>query len=595
MKSWVLLLVVIGLPLSARAQDSIRINAVGLDDYYWPNIPAPIGIHIPAQSQARSVSIEVTIKSGNFHVPRALFRTDSFAAEFHAEALKPLDVELPILIPAAERVIVSVAATDGGGQSIGRVERDLEPETGVTNQRALIAVYCPDQGQCQKTQSQIFLGGNSNEVAIKDKKLRFIVLPGLGQHWWSYAQAYAVVVAGPISDAPKEQLDALTRYVRGGGQLILLEKEAANASFLSTYRQGAPRAAGIPVGMGLLYRVPDMESGALEKIFVGDGLKPFMGVSFFPEQPSANVILRRVGIFFQFPRLRWLLIWLGLYIVVVGPISFFILRRLGKLEWGWMTICAVSLLFAAGLYIAGSARRPAGFTLDRVAVYRMDENSPEASEDLGLRVSSPERGSIALSVGDSVVPTDSISSGYGGAPEVDIGSDITDRPHVEPQWQVDLGLPTVIHLSMLRWSLRDLEFRGFHEFPGTVHWVSPMRLRNDTGMAYDEAIFLDRPANKQYVLPPVAAGEEIDLTGLPSQTIWKEPNDENRPSTVVVDFTPYAHPPFHVTEIPYLGMNLGRKDDVFIGLTSAAPSAQLEIAGTNRETTVVTIVSLDRP
>jgi hypothetical protein len=85
--------------------------------------------------------------------------------------------------------------------------------------------------------------------------------------------------------------------------------------------------------------------------------------------------------------------------------------------------------------------------------------------------------------------------------------------------EIRLGPPREIELSLLKWSFRDLTLEGLHEFSGTIHWVAPKRLRNDTGQRFSEAVYLDSPANALYLLPAMAPGDEIQLATITPKAI----------------------------------------------------------------------------
>lgn len=66
-------------------------------------------------------------------------------------------------------------------------------------------------------------------------------------------------------------------------------------------------------------------------------------------------------------------------------------------------------------------------------------------------------------------------------------------------------------------------------FAGTAHFVAPGRLRNDTGQAFEEAIYVDFDKDKIYEIPSLAAGAEVDLNRLQSsQASFNDPAERFR-------------------------------------------------------------------
>lgn len=599
MRSHLLCLLAVFLPTAGLAQDGIRIDEVGLHDYYSSAVPTPVRIHISTPARAQSIQLEFKISSGSTNPQSGLWRVDQFSKQAEVRPGESIDVEVPLFVAWAEQLVLDVAATDATGQKIGQTTQNLKSLVHIGGTESLIAVYCKHEKYCQDAQSQITFSGTDEERSKKNKEFKFVTLQKPRQHWWAYGAAHALVLAGPISDLTSEGRKALEYYLRGGGTLVLLEEETADGNFLAAYRTRAPGADPVVVGRGRLYCLPSLQSGRLGKVFTGNVLKQFAyTVRSFPVESGVDAILSRVGVSFSFPRLPWLMIWLAVYILIVGLANFTLLRRLRKLEWGWATIFVVALLFAAGIYVSSSTRRPKNFTLDDLAVYWMDGHSSVALGDFGLRVSSPQRRQIAVSVSDNVVLDAPERFRAQGSSSVNIASEITDKRRIEAGWQVQLGPPLEIKLRMLRWSLKDLELEGFREFSGSVHWTSATRLKNDTGQRFREGIYLDFKANKKYVISSMAPGEEIDLTGMPAEVIWIKDKEESRREQLEnVRFARQPkNGPFSVAELPYSGFQFGPARRVFVGLSDErALGAKLQGVEFNQRSFALTVVSLDEP
>ncbi len=69
----------------------------------------------------------------------------------------------------------------------------------------------------------------------------------------------------------------------------------------------------------------------------------------------------------QVPSLPWLLFAILGFAVVVGPVNFVVLSRLGKRDWAWLTIPTVALLSVVGFWVAGR-QRIAGTNLTHASV-----------------------------------------------------------------------------------------------------------------------------------------------------------------------------------------------------------------------------------
>jgi hypothetical protein len=597
-KAFLFCLVALTLAGLARAQDSLRIESVGLGDYYSYTDPTPVRVHIPAASRAQSIELEFVVRSGNSPWHREISRVDRFTERVEAAAGQSLEIEAPILIPQANWRELQVTALTADGQAIGSDSKDLKDVISLTNGPFLVAVYCTDDAICRNVQSQIAFGENGASSAQMNQNLRLATFRDARAEWWAYRAAQTVVLAGPISGFSSGEREALENFTRGGGVLVVLEEETAGKDFLAAYRQGAATPMAIRVGRGRLFRARSVASEDLGRIFAsGTAGRVARDTPLLPLPPSADPFLARIGVGFSFPRLRWLTIWLAIYLLVVGPLNFAILRRMKRLEWGWASVCVLAALFTVGFYISGSARRPKNYTVDNASIYSLDDRSPEAVEYVGLRASAPEWGDVRISVNDGVLvmPAAGFRFSQGDGEEgVNIGAAMTDKARIQKGWDVGLGTPVTITTPMLRWSFQDWNFEGFHQFPGTVHWTPAGKLKNETGVSFREAVYFDFAANKQYQFSQVAAGQEIDLAGVTASDIWeriKMSNDQFQERLRIVGG--HHDGSFSITEVPSWSYQIPKAGRVFAGLSDEPVSGvEMRPAAAHRATKAVTIVYL---
>jgi hypothetical protein len=592
-KAAALCVVMLIFSLPARSQDSIHVG-IGLGEYYSYSAPTPVQVYLPSASVARSIELEFVVRSGSDQERRDILRTDRFTKRVQVSAGQALEMEVPILIPRANWGVLDVTASAADGRLIASASRELRDVTPLTNGQYLVAIYCQEQPTCQNVQAQIAFGGSSEANSEKNKNRRLATFREPRADWWGYGAAQCVVLAGPIADFSQAERQALEDYLRSGGVLALVEDQLGDKDFLAAYRHGDVDSVAIQVGRGTLVRLPNVSSMLRIPELPGptyahDGFAAVLS----SERSTADALLRRTGVWFKFPRLRWLIIWLAIYLLIVGPINFAILRRLKRMEWGWTTMCVLAALFAVGFYLSGAARRPKNYTLDNATIYWMDGRSPVALEDVAVRVSTPERGDVRLAVNDDVVLIPGTLRS-GDEPEVEIGASMLNKARLLQGWNLDLSSPTLVQMPVLRWSFEDLSFQGFRRFPGTVHWTSQTKLKNDTGVAFREAMLFDFSANRQYVLSAIAPGEEIDLAGMKFADIWTPQHVPNNQFGIRIDSTRTdIIPPFSVAEVPYLGLQILNSGQMFAGLSDTpVPGADLQPAAVHRSTTALTLVHL---
>lgn len=593
MKSCVLSLLIFLVPTVVRAEDRIRIEEVGLQGFLTPSFPSPVRIHIPALLQAQTIQLEFTVDTGISMRENRPLRTDHFRMPVRVGSDTPLEIEVPLPLGGGDASKLQVSAKDSRGQMIGQATTALGPiKPGLP-----VAIYCDDDRNCREAQRQITLIPNTEEYQNQINQVEFVLLKEPRKDWWGYTGARALVLAGSVSSMEPGERMAIEKFLRRGGRLILLEKEVSDPTFLSPYRQGTPGPSPILVGMGRLYRVASLETNDLARLFPPYGPKRLLNV--LGESSSilpATQVLGLVEISFHFPQLAWLVTWIAAYILTVGFINFTILRRVRRLEWGWITVCLVSLVFSAGLYLFNSTRRPKTFTLDSASIYRMDGHSPIAVSDFAYRISSPRRGQVTLSINDDVLPEEWANYERPGA---DIATNMTGGSGIHQGLEARIGDPYEIKVAMLKWSYKDFSFVGVREFPGTVHWISGMRLKNETGQKFREAVYLDRKSNKEYVIGALRQGEEIDLAQMTSKPIGTK--NAGKPSMASRQGGSWAEgeadlTPFSKEELSHWNSLSAEVNRVFIGANDAPiTSAKLSVPNSARQTITVTIVNLDQP
>ena len=177
--------------------------------------------------------------------------------------------------------------------------------------------------------------------------------------------AYLVVESGAFADLDDDVVDAVAAWVRRGGRLIgapaALDRIASTGG--GTVLDRVP-AETTRYSEGELIAVADVD--ALDVDQWGALLRdtPPLGLvrtdpGFVPSSGSL-VAAATAGREASVPALPWLLIGIALFIVLVGPVNFLLLRRAGKPEWAWATVPVLSVVFVAGFWIIGR-------TLNRIA------------------------------------------------------------------------------------------------------------------------------------------------------------------------------------------------------------------------------------
>ncbi len=106
------------------------------------------------------------------------------------------------------------------------------------------------------------------------------------------------------------------------------------------------------------------------------------------------------------PSLNVLASLLIAYIALVGPVNFFVLRRFKKLDWGWVTIPALTVFFAAGAFGISNQLRGSNVIINQVSVIDFGADGAAREMETVVGLFSPTRGTYTLELpeGGLVIP-----------------------------------------------------------------------------------------------------------------------------------------------------------------------------------------------
>lgn len=91
------------------------------------------------------------------------------------------------------------------------------------------------------------------------------------------------------------------------------------------------------------------------------------------------------------PSVLQLLLFLGCYAVLVGPVNYIVLRILKRREWAWLTVPALVLIFSVLAYVTGFRVRGSRPIVHRLAVVQMWQGQETAEVNALVGVWSPRR------------------------------------------------------------------------------------------------------------------------------------------------------------------------------------------------------------
>lgn len=230
--------------------------------------------------------------------------------------------------------------------------------------------------------------------------------------------AYVIAGPGALADATQEEIAAIADWVDGGGRLYgaaadisLVAEAGAGAVLAGTDLVVTRKGAG---EVGLLTTPADLDAAAWSRI-----LRDRPSSASIVDQGQQDATLALVsaassGQDASVPALPWLLGGIVVFVVLVGPVNFLVLRSIGRPEWAWLTIPVLSAVFLGAFWAIGRAQL-VDFAATHAVVLIDRGQEAEGRAGLVVQVESAGRHVLAPPDGWQAIPTSSRSLGSGVA------------------------------------------------------------------------------------------------------------------------------------------------------------------------------------
>jgi len=520
---------------SSRAGDSVvvKIKEFGLGGLSANNAASTL-VQVEARNVSNSpLSLNLSVAELNLDAEAlAVSETINIPVTLASGEARTFDV--PLHVFPLDHGVIFVEARDAGGRTLGRAGRRVGEKT----QGMVIALLCANPEVCRSLQQTILLSGTAEEQTRKSQSLRFVQLSEPPSVNWAYSPAWITIVALPVARLSVAQRQAIEIHLHEGGTLVLVEDQLADGPAMLSASSGAPRqASALDTGNDRFLEVYRAHATEGQAISVGTGrlinFRSISGQSFadyfrpmgfsgdtppelrrrWADDPRNELtgqqggemewLMRRLGTSFRFPSFLELLLWIVGYLILVGVVNFVVLRRIGRPEWGWISIPLLAILFSLILYFVSSRNHPRNFGLDEIVEYRVDFSSPIALQYARVRVSSPERSRVHL-----VLPA-GLNYEYSQRQSDVSEGGLIPQPSGEGILQITLDENWETEFTLRRWSFRDLNFQGHRVFAGKIYRDATGRFHNDSGIHYGQAIVVDR--DDVFLLGDFPAGAVVDL------------------------------------------------------------------------------------
>jgi hypothetical protein len=172
------------------------------------------------------------------------------------------------------------------------------------------------------------------------------------------------------------------------------------------------------------------------------------------------------------PSARGLALLLGIYILLVGPVNYLVLRKQNKYHLAWLTIPAITLVFSAAAFGIGYALHGSDIFVNKIAIIQL-EPSGTAQVDSFIGLFSPAQSAYEIQVdgGGLLSPL---------TPYYDPWNTSAAPSSFAPGRSVFLqqGEPAFMRgLSVEQWSMQSFMSEGIRQDFGPIH--AELRLEND--------------------------------------------------------------------------------------------------------------------
>jgi hypothetical protein len=529
------LLLLAALSSASRANDSVvvKIKQLGLEGLSAMGNASTL-VEVEAHNVSNGpLSLNLSVAELNLDA-EAFAASETFVLPVTLASGEVRTFDVPLHVFPLQHGVVFVEARDASGRILGRTGRRVGEKT----QGSVIALLCASSEVCSSLQQSILLSGTAEEQTRKSQSLRFVQVQEPPSVDWGYSSAYTVFVALPLAKLSAAQRQALEIHLHQGSTIVLFEDQAADgppflsassgaskqagtrdsgtARFLEAYRAHSQEGQMVSIGYGSFVSFRSISSQSFVDYFRPMGfsgdtppeLRHRWGSDRRTEltgQPAGETewLMRRLGTSFRFPSFLELLLWIVGYLILVGAVNFVVLHRIGRPEWGWISIPALAILFSLILYVVSARNHPRNFGLDQIVEYRMDPSSPLALLQATVRVSAP-----AHSIVGPAVPA-GLNYEYAQRQSDLSNEGLIPRFSGEGIGKIMLGDSWETQFTLRRWSFRDIHFQGHRVFAGTVYRDVTGRFHNDSGLHYVQAIVVDR--DDVFQLGDFPSGAIVDL------------------------------------------------------------------------------------
>jgi hypothetical protein len=344
----------------------------------------------------------------------------------------------------------------------------------------LIGILATELATVQSIQEGIlFAKEREGKDFFRLASAKFIYLSrDMNDCWQALRTLDDLIVALPAGELSGAQREAVRQAMFSGLRVVVVDSLPGNPAYLAAYSGSATGAA--TVGRGAVARASSIND---EKVWAGllkPQDEPRWGRRLRLEGDGSLAQLINMDAWveprYQRPRAPTataLLTFLGAYVLVLGPLSFALLRARNRRERAWLITPMITLAFSLVLVIWIQIRQFHERELDATVVLTSDQRWPEVQASVYARLSSPNAASYDVSV-----------TGFIHAIEWYRFPDRKPIDVIRSDDSLELK-----HVEVPRWSSLDFTMEAHASAPAPVTWQET-GIRNQLGVPFEEAVLL---------------------------------------------------------------------------------------------------------
>jgi hypothetical protein len=197
-----------------------------------------------------------------------------------------------------------------------------------------------------------------------------------------------------------------------------------------------------------------------------------------------------------------------IYILLVAPISYMILKKIDKRELMWITVPVLSIVFAGAVYISGNGTRLSKITTNMINVVKLDKDGL-ASGKTYVGIDTPKKMNITVQVKEGE-RTQTFSSDYYNS------SNQNDTKMMELETKVRQDKGTIEFYNKSIFQPRTMKILGNNPQIGKIDSLIRLKdnkiignIKNSTTLDLTECYLIT--ANEYFSLGPIKSGDSITV------------------------------------------------------------------------------------